>query len=74
MLGVYSLLIKFNFSIYTVIVLFGLFVAVTMTLVRERHMLNQRTGPLPQIPSDMKHRVAGQARGPVVTGERRKSS
>ena len=55
MLGVYSLLIKFNFSIYTVIVLFGLFVAVTMTLVRERHMLNQRTGPLPQIPSEMKH-------------------
>jgi MFS family permease len=55
MLGVYSLLIKFNFSIYTVIVLFGLFVAVTMTLVRERHMLNLRTGPLPQIPSEMKH-------------------
>jgi hypothetical protein len=55
MLGVYSLLIKFNFSIYTVIVLFGLFVAVTMTLVRERHHLNVRTGPLPQIPSDTKH-------------------
>jgi hypothetical protein len=55
MLGVYSLLIKFNFSIYTVIVLFGLFVAVTMTLVRERHQLNVRTGPIPQIPSDMKH-------------------
>ena len=36
----YSLLIKFNFSIYTVIVLFGVFVAVTMTLVRERHYLN----------------------------------
>jgi LPLT family lysophospholipid transporter-like MFS transporter len=55
MLGVYSLLIKFNFSIYTVIVLFGLFVAVTMTLVRERHHLNMRTGPLPHIPSEMKH-------------------
>ena len=55
MLGVYSLLIKFNFSIYTVIVLFGLFVAVTMTLVRERHMLNLRSGPLPQIPADAKH-------------------
>ena len=55
MLGVYSLLIKFNFSIYTVIVLFGLVVAVTMTLVRERHMLNLRSGPLPQIPADTKH-------------------
>jgi hypothetical protein len=55
MLGVYSLLIKFNFSIYTVIVLFGLFVAVTMTLVRERHHRNMRTGPLPHIPSEMKH-------------------
>ena len=55
MLGVYSLLIKFNFSIYTVIVLFGLFVAVTMTLVRERHQINVRTAPLPQIPTDLKH-------------------
>ena len=55
MLGVYSLLIKLNFSIYTVIVLFGLFVAVTMTMVRERHQLNLRTGPLPQIPADTKH-------------------
>src|SRR6185369_5464031 len=41
--------------VMTVIGLFGLFVAVTMTLVRERHMLNLRTGPLPQIPSEMKH-------------------
>ncbi len=55
MLGIYSLLIKLNFSVYTVIVLFGLFVAVTMTLVRERHQLNVRTGPLPQIPTDLKH-------------------
>ena len=55
MLGVYALLIKFNFSIYTVIVLFGLFVAATMTLVRERHHKNVRSGPLPSIPSDAKH-------------------
>ena len=55
MLGIYSLLIKFNFSIYTVIVLFGLFVAVSMTLVRERHQLNLRSGPMPQIPSEAKH-------------------
>ena len=55
MLGVYALLIKFNFSIYTVIVLFGLFVAISMTLVRERHQLNLRSGPMPQIPAEAKH-------------------
>jgi MFS family permease len=55
MLGVYSLLIKFNFSIYTVIVLFGVFVAVTMTLVRERHYLNLHRGAMPQIPRDLGH-------------------
>ena len=54
MLGIYSLLIKLNFSIYTVIVLFGLFVAVSMTLVRERHHLNLRSGALPQIPAEVK--------------------
>jgi hypothetical protein len=30
-------------------------VAVTMTLVRERHQLNLRSGPLPQIPADAKN-------------------
>jgi hypothetical protein len=55
MLGVYSLLIKFNFSIYTVIVLFGVFVAVAMTLVRERHYLNLHRGAMPQIPHDPGH-------------------
>ena len=55
MLGVYALLIKLDFSIYTVITLFGVFVAVTMALVRERHYHNVRTGPLPQIPSDVHH-------------------
>ena len=55
MLGVYSLLIKFNFSIYTVIVLFGVFVAVAMTLVRERHYLNLHRGAMPQIPRDPGH-------------------
>ena len=52
MLGIYALLIKLDFSIYTVITLFGLFVAVTMTLVRERHQRNVREGHMPQIPTD----------------------
>ena len=52
MLGFYSLLIWLNFSIHTVIVLFGVFVAVTMSLVRQRHLNNLRSGPLPTIPSD----------------------
>jgi len=51
MLGVYALLIRLDFSIYTVITLFGLFVAVTMALVRERHQHNVRSGPLPRIPA-----------------------
>jgi LPLT family lysophospholipid transporter-like MFS transporter len=55
MLGVYSLLIWLDFSIYTVIVLFGLFVAATMTMVRRRHMQNMRQGQLPAIPSDAGH-------------------
>jgi len=50
MLGVYALLIWLNLSIYTVIVLFGVFVAVTMALVRQRHLNNLRSGPLPTIP------------------------
>ena len=52
MLGVYAALIWLNLSIYTVIVLFGVFVAVTMALVRQRHLNNLRSGPLPAIPSD----------------------
>jgi MFS family permease len=55
MIGTYALLIWLDFSIYTVIVLFGLFVAVTMALVRQRHLLNLRSGPLPVIPSAAHH-------------------
>lgn len=55
MLGVYALLIKLEFSIYTVIVLFGVFVAVTMALVRNRHLLNLRSGNMPEIPADAHH-------------------
>jgi len=55
MLGVYALLIWLDFSIYTVIVLFGLFVAATMTMVRRRHLHNMRQGQLPAIPTDAGH-------------------
>ncbi len=55
MLGVYALLIRLDFSIYTVITLFGVFVAVTMALVRERHQRNVREGHMPQIPTDATH-------------------
>ena len=55
MLGVYALLIKIDLSIYTVITLFGVFLAVTMSMVRERHQINVRTGPMPHIPTDAKH-------------------
>jgi MFS family permease len=51
MLGVYALLVKLDFSIYTVIVLFGVFVAVTMAVVRERHQFNVRSGEMPRIPT-----------------------
>ena len=55
MLGVYALLIRLNLSIYTVIVLFGVFVSVTMALVRQHHLNNLRSGPLPAIPSGSHH-------------------
>jgi LPLT family lysophospholipid transporter-like MFS transporter len=55
MLGVYALLIHFKLSIHTVIVLFGVFVAITMALVRQRHLNNVREGPLPNVPSDGHH-------------------
>ena len=55
MLGIYSLLIWLNFSIHTVIVMFGVFVALTMALVLRRHHRNLREGPLPAIPSDAHH-------------------
>jgi MFS family permease len=38
----YALLVKLNLSIYWIILLFGLFVAGTMVLVKKRHELNQR--------------------------------
>ncbi|MCI3951179.1 MAG: Major facilitator superfamily 1, partial [Burkholderiales bacterium] len=55
MLAIYAFLIMLDFSIYSVIALFGIFVAITMALVRRRHLYNLRTGPLPVIPSDAHH-------------------
>ena len=55
MLGLYALLIKLDLSIYWVITMFGLFVSLSMMLVRKRHMHNLATGPLPAIPADAKH-------------------
>ncbi|MEN9775219.1 MAG: lysophospholipid transporter LplT [Pseudomonadota bacterium] len=42
MLGLYALLIKFEFHVYTIIVLFGGFVAATMTAVIFLHRANQK--------------------------------
>ncbi len=42
MLSLYALLIWFDAHIYTVIVLFGLFVSTTMVVVRKWHLNNQR--------------------------------
>jgi len=55
MLSTYAALMWFNFSIYTVIVLFGLFVTGTMLLVRAHHRRNVAAGGLPTIPSDTQH-------------------
>jgi MFS family permease len=55
MLGLYALLIKIDLSIYWVITMFGLFVSLSMMLVRKRHLHNLATGPLPVIPAGAKH-------------------
>jgi hypothetical protein len=41
MLGLYAGMIKANLSIYTIIVIFGLFVSGSMVFVRRRHLRNQ---------------------------------
>jgi LPLT family lysophospholipid transporter-like MFS transporter len=41
MLAVYAILVSFEVHVYTVIVLFGLFVAVIMALIRQWHLRNQ---------------------------------
>jgi MFS family permease len=42
MLALYATMIRGDLSIYTIIVLFGLFVSSSMVLVRRRHLRNQR--------------------------------
>jgi MFS family permease len=44
MLAFYAVMIKSDLSIYTIIVIFGLFVSGSMVLVRKRHLHNQRQG------------------------------
>jgi LPLT family lysophospholipid transporter-like MFS transporter len=41
MLAFYALMLRFDLSIYTIIMIFGLFVAGSMLLVRKRHQMNQ---------------------------------
>jgi MFS family permease len=53
MLSTYAALMWLDFSIYTVIVLFGLFVSLTMLAVRAHHRRNVRAGGLPTIPSEV---------------------
>jgi hypothetical protein len=44
MLALYAFMIRTELSIYTVILVFGLFVSASMVLVRQRHLHNQRQG------------------------------
>ncbi len=46
MLALYAAMIRADLSIYTVIVLFGLFVSTSMVLVRKRHQMNLAKGDL----------------------------
>jgi hypothetical protein len=55
MLALYALLIKLDFSVNTVIVLFGLFVAGIMWLVMRRHEANQREYDSMHLIGEKKH-------------------
>jgi MFS family permease len=55
MLALYALLIKLDFSVNTVIVLFGLFVAGIMWLVMRRHAANQREYDSMHLIGEKKH-------------------
>jgi len=44
MLALYALMIKYNFHINTIIILFGLSVSTTMWLIMKRHASNQKQG------------------------------
>jgi MFS family permease len=55
MLALYALMIRLDFSIYTVILLFGLFMASTMWLVIRWYRHNERSGSLPALPDAHGH-------------------
>lgn len=55
MTGLYALLIRWGMSINTVIILFGLFVAATMYLVKKRHEANQREHDSVSMLGDARH-------------------
>jgi len=55
MLGIYALMIRFDLSIYTVIVIFGVFVAGTMFMVRKRHLYNASREDLDRLIGTEKH-------------------
>jgi MFS family permease len=65
MLAVYAGLIRLEVPIHAVIVLFGLFVAGAMVLVRRHHLENVRRGGLPLIPAESDH---GAPAGPPPAG------
>ncbi len=55
MLGLYALMVRYDFSVNAVIVLFGLFVAGTMALVRQRHLHNASREDLSRLIGAEKH-------------------
>lgn len=55
MTGCYYVMIKMNFSIYWVIAQFGLFVSVSMLLIRWKHLINQRRHDDVQYLDDSRH-------------------
>jgi hypothetical protein len=61
MLALYALMIRAELSICAVIVIFGLFVAGSMVLVRMRHLHNQRSG-------DLAHLIGAEQAVPVASG------
>jgi MFS family permease len=59
MVGLYAVMVRLGLSINTVILLFGLFVAGTMMLVRLRHIANQRQGDVMHLIGMEKDRRSG---------------
>jgi hypothetical protein len=56
MLAVYSLMLRFNLHIHTIILLFGLFVSGTMFMVMRWNAANHRADPhLDRLIGEVKH-------------------